>query len=635
MPIQLSGSLVITGSITTTGVITMSGSIASASYSSNSDLLQGTGSVGFTTTASFNAVSSSQQQISSSLLNVIAILATTGSNSFRADQSITGSLVVSSTITAQTLVVQTVTSSIVYSSGSNIFGSALADRQTFTGSVNITGSCHAIFGNVGIATNIPRGVFDVRVASDRGVTVTGTVSSETVISGMQGDVSANLRNLRIAGNNLSFNTGDGTNSTGIERVTVTSAGNVGIGAGSPDATLHICCSAGSANALLAHFQNSGGGTAIATIKIGEGSPEGQYGVLGHYGADNSFRIGSVNGNLSFHAGASTACGTNLYGMCERLTILTSGCVGIGTSSPGYRLEICGDGTGIGELAVKGTGTDIGLALNNTGTGGKAWRILSTGGGSGAGNGKLITWDGTGYGWVMDCGRNMGIGTTTVDSYPNYTTLQVGCTNGIIQTYDGTVKTAIVSNSQCAGLMGTRTNHDLRIVSNDTERIRIMSTGIACFTCQICASSGVKFANGSSTLSYYEAGTWTPQLYWSGGGYYTMVGINGGSYVRVGNLVHLNFQLQWGARCSGGSFSGNLNIAGVPFTAGTYRSAGPVSAISSGVAASSCAYTWMAYTIDPGATFLYLIQQGQYGGYNHAPTTSDSGVIYSSTITYAV
>ena len=77
-------------------------------------------------------------------------------------------------------------------------------------------------------------------------------------------------------------------------------------------------------------------------------------------------------------------------MCERLTILTSGCVGIGTATPGYRLEICGDGTGIGELAVKGTGTDIGLALNNTGTGGKAWRILSTGGGSGAGNGKLIT-----------------------------------------------------------------------------------------------------------------------------------------------------------------------------------------------------------------------------------------------------
>ena len=92
-------------------------------------------------------VSSSQQQISASLLNVIATYATTGSNSFRANQSITGSLVVSSTITAQTLVVQTVTSSIVYSSGSNNFGNQLANTQTFTGSVNITGSL-ALAGNI-------------------------------------------------------------------------------------------------------------------------------------------------------------------------------------------------------------------------------------------------------------------------------------------------------------------------------------------------------------------------------------------------------------------------------------------------------------------------------------------------------
>jgi hypothetical protein len=111
------------------------------------------------------AVSSSNQQLSASYIalsgsyNVFSgsastrvtqienTYATTGSNSFRADQSITGSLVVSSTITAQTLVVQTVTSSIVYSSGSNLFGNALANTQTFTGSVNITGSL-AIAGNI-------------------------------------------------------------------------------------------------------------------------------------------------------------------------------------------------------------------------------------------------------------------------------------------------------------------------------------------------------------------------------------------------------------------------------------------------------------------------------------------------------
>jgi cytoskeletal protein CcmA (bactofilin family) len=147
----ITGSITVTGNANVQGTLTVTGSLSgtatSASLALNSNLLEGTGSVGFSTTASLLAVSSSQQQISSSLLNVIANYATTGSNSFRADQSITGSLVVSSTITAQTLVVQTVTSSIVYSSGSNIFGSALGDRQTFTGSLNVTGSL-ALAGNI-------------------------------------------------------------------------------------------------------------------------------------------------------------------------------------------------------------------------------------------------------------------------------------------------------------------------------------------------------------------------------------------------------------------------------------------------------------------------------------------------------
>jgi hypothetical protein len=73
-------------------------------------------------------------------LNVISIFATTGSNSFRETQSITGSLTVTGQIIAQSINVQQVTSSIIYSSGSNNFGCDLNSRQTFTGSVNITGS---------------------------------------------------------------------------------------------------------------------------------------------------------------------------------------------------------------------------------------------------------------------------------------------------------------------------------------------------------------------------------------------------------------------------------------------------------------------------------------------------------------
>jgi hypothetical protein len=63
----------------------MSGSLSATA--SNASLLDGTGSVGFTTTASFLAVSSSQQQISSSLLEISRSYATTGSNTFTGVQN--------------------------------------------------------------------------------------------------------------------------------------------------------------------------------------------------------------------------------------------------------------------------------------------------------------------------------------------------------------------------------------------------------------------------------------------------------------------------------------------------------------------------------------------------------------------
>jgi hypothetical protein len=67
---------------------------------------------------------------------------------------LTGSFTTSGNIVAQTLVVSTISSSVEYSSGSNIFGSSIGNTQTFTGSVNITGS-------VGINTGVPAYTLDV------------------------------------------------------------------------------------------------------------------------------------------------------------------------------------------------------------------------------------------------------------------------------------------------------------------------------------------------------------------------------------------------------------------------------------------------------------------------------------------
>jgi len=107
------------------------------------------------TTASYvlNAVSASfaTQALSASFaLNA----STATSASYAATSSFASAFTVAGTLTAQTLNVQTVSSSVVYSSGSNIFGNQLSNTQQFTGSLQVTGSTHYILGNVGIGTTV-------------------------------------------------------------------------------------------------------------------------------------------------------------------------------------------------------------------------------------------------------------------------------------------------------------------------------------------------------------------------------------------------------------------------------------------------------------------------------------------------
>jgi hypothetical protein len=98
----------------------------------------------FATSASFasNATSASQAANSNTAI----------SSSYAATSSYADNFTVTGTLTAQTLVVQTITSSVIYSSGSNIFGNDLSNTQKFTGSVQITGSL-AVNGSNAILTN--------------------------------------------------------------------------------------------------------------------------------------------------------------------------------------------------------------------------------------------------------------------------------------------------------------------------------------------------------------------------------------------------------------------------------------------------------------------------------------------------
>jgi hypothetical protein len=329
------------GAITTTGVISGSNAL-SASFSLNSALLNDTGSVGFATTASLltvsssqqqisasllqvsasyislsgsyntfsgsnseilTAVSSSQQQISASLLNVISIGATTGSNSFRATQSITGSLTVTGQIIAQTLNVQQVTSSIIYSSGSNNFGCDLNSRQTFTGSVLITGSLTiagassatsysgtTIYGSTAVCSAV--GKFTTCI--DAG---TGTFSGALTATG--GTINGLLTiNRNITG--LVLNRDAVTNYNGIYYSTaVCSKWFIGM-------RENLC----SNNHI--HYSEQLGQD-VLTLNV-------------------------ANGAATF---SSTITGTTIYGstaVCSPVGLF-SGCVGIGTTNPSRKLHI--------------------------------------------------------------------------------------------------------------------------------------------------------------------------------------------------------------------------------------------------------------------------------------------------------
>jgi hypothetical protein len=99
--------------------------------------------------------------------------------------SFANNFTVAGTITAQKLVVQTITSSILYSSGSNIFGNDISNTQIITGSLYQTGSLASFMGKVGINTDTPAGYLDVR--STAGDFTTPLINLTTMAGGAPAD----------------------------------------------------------------------------------------------------------------------------------------------------------------------------------------------------------------------------------------------------------------------------------------------------------------------------------------------------------------------------------------------------------------------------------------------------------------
>jgi hypothetical protein len=150
--------------------------------------------------------------------------------------NMSGSFSTVGTITAQTLVVQTVTSSVDFVTGSTRFGSLLTNTHVFSGSVtmNPNGLFVSSSGNVGIGTtpNTTAGITELAI---------GSSNTNPLISGIRDGVSAFALNSDSAGTLLNErrNLDLRFSSNNTERMRITNAGSVGLGTTSPSGKLHV------------------------------------------------------------------------------------------------------------------------------------------------------------------------------------------------------------------------------------------------------------------------------------------------------------------------------------------------------------------------------------------------------------
>jgi hypothetical protein len=260
---------------------------------------------------------------------------TIGTTVLSGSLTVSGSITSTSTITAQTLVVQTITSSVLYSSGSNIFGNALSNTQVMTGSVGITGSL--TLNNIAIPTSASLASTYLPLT---GGTLTGALGGTSAIfsSTIQGTIitatsyfkSDTYRDSRAetlisyqGSNNIRLGSGVGSDyltflAGGTLKATLDASGNLGLGV-TPSAWATVVA-AQVLNAGFYGYSTNVGGIAVNTY----------YSTGWKYITSStvSTRYELSNGSHIFYSGAGGTAGT----AATESTLLTIASTGAATFS---------------------------------------------------------------------------------------------------------------------------------------------------------------------------------------------------------------------------------------------------------------------------------------------------------------
>jgi hypothetical protein len=222
-----------------------------------------------------------------------------------------------------------------------------------------------------------------------------TVVSKNVQIGADGTASNNFTAYQPATPDGTLRIGNGNSGSVTDAITLTSAGNVGIGTSSPTlGKLHILASGTSDASMenVAHFGKNS--TSRAGLQISANATEVDVGLQAQVGAGNIA--------LTF---SSLASGSNI----ERMRITSAGNVGIGTTSPENKLTIVKNTTAATE-------NSYGIAVQSVSTNGYTELLL---GASDAVDAGIIQTAAKNTNFtaknlaLQPQGGNVGIGTTSV------------------------------------------------------------------------------------------------------------------------------------------------------------------------------------------------------------------------------